>query len=717
MRLQRMVSLATGIACTVAFVARAPAVRGQDQVQATANPHGALNIGCSECHRADAWKPATISKTFHHAESVFPLDGAHVRTACMACHQSLDFSKAPAACSSCHRDAHNGELGTQCARCHTARTFTDMGRMRTAHEATRFPLRGAHAAVDCISCHASAQAGHMQFTGRPTTCISCHADVYRTATTPDHVAAHMSQDCASCHSVGSWTGARFDHSVTRFPLDGAHRAVSCNGCHADRVYAGKPTECSACHMTAYNQASPPHAAAGFPTTCTTCHNTTSWTNAPFDHAATQFPLTGAHATVACASCHSDGVYHGKPTTCISCHQANYNTALLPPHQALAFSTACTTCHNNVAWQPATFDHSTTQFPLTGAHRAASCQACHADKVYQGKPTTCVSCHQADYNTTNAPAHAAAGYPTTCENCHATASWTASFDHSTTQFPLTGAHATVACTSCHGDGVYKGKPTACISCHQTNYNTALLPPHSSLGFTTACSTCHTTVGWQPATFDHSTTLFPLTGAHLAASCADCHADKVYQGKPTTCVSCHQSSYAATTNPVHTAAGFGTTCESCHTTATWAGAVFNHANTKFPLTGAHASVPCASCHGDGVYAAKTTLCSGCHMTDYNTTNNPAHGAAGFPTTCDQCHTTTTWLGATFNHDASFFPIYSGAHQGRWSVCADCHTSATNFAVFTCITCHTKSATDPHHQGVSGYVFDSPHCYSCHPRGRAG
>jgi hypothetical protein len=111
--------------------------------------------------------------------------------------------------------------------------------------------------------------------------------------------------------------------------------------------------------------------------------------------------------------------------------------------------------------------------------------------------------------------------------------------------------------------------------------------------------------------------------------------------------------------------------------------------------------------------------CHLTDYN---NPAnsinHTAAAFPTTCKDCHTTTSWAGATFNHDQSFFPIYSGNHRGVWSTCAACHTTPSNYVVFSCITgCHGKSQTDSQHQGRSGYVYDSQHCYSCHRNGSAG
>ena len=131
----------------------------------------------------------------------------------------------------------------------------------------------------------------------------------------------------------------------------------------------------------------------------------------------------------------------------------------------------------------------------------------------------------------------------------------------------------------------------------------------------------------------------------------------------------------------------------------------------------TLACAACHSDGVYAGKPTTCVSCHLTDYNGTTNPVHSTAGFPTACASCHTTSTWLGATFNHDASFFPIYSGAHQGRWSSCATCHTNPANYTVFTCLTCHTQLTTNGHHSGVSGYRYDSQACYSCHPRGRAG
>ncbi len=908
------------------------------RAQAPLNPHGASVGACAECHSADAWRPAHIAPTFRHAEKIFPLDGAHSGTPCTTCHKSLDFSKAPTTCASCHDDVHRGELGVDCARCHSTRSFVDQARLGRMHEETRFPLRGAHAAAPCESCHIPGAAGQVQYRGLPTTCMGCHRADYDHAANPPHAGAGFPSNCESCHTESTWQGATFDHNGTSFPLTGAHQAVACSSCHGDGVFKGKPTACAACHQADYDKTTdpphaaaafgttcstchtttawqgatfdhnttafpltgghqavacsschgdgvfkgkptacaachqadydkttdpphaaaafgttcstchtttawqgatfdhnttqfpltgghqavacsschgdgvfkgkstacaachqadydkttdPPHAASGFATTCATCHTTASWTGATFDHNTTPFPLTGAHLAVACAACHGDGVFKGKPTACVACHQADFDKTTDPPHGAAGFATTCATCHTTVAWTGATFDHSTTQFPLTGAHQAVPCSGCHSDGVYKGKPTTCVSCHQADFDKTTDPDHKAAGYSTDCTTCHTTASWQganfdhnttafpltgahqavpctgchadgvfkgkstacaschqpdfdkttdpphaaagfattcadchttiawtgASFDHSTTQFPLTGAHLALPCSSCHSDGVFKGKPTACVACHQPDFDKTTDPPHAASGFPTTCADCHTTATWSGASFDHNKTAFPLTGAHLAVACSGCHGDGVFKGKPTTCVSCHQSDYDKTTDPPHGAAGFATTCADCHTTAAWTGATFDHNTTQFPLTGAHVTLPCSSCHADGVFKGKATTCASCHQTDYNNTTDPNHQAASFPTTCESCHTTATWAGATFDHDGKYFPIYSGTHKSVWTSCATCHTASSDYTVFSCTTgCHGKSGTDSDHKGVSGYQYVSTACYSCHPKGKA-
>ena len=756
--------------------------------QQTSNPHGTLSLPCATCHAPDAWKPARVSDTFKHAPTTFPLEGAHTRTSCTGCHKRLDFKGLTPKCASCHEDVHKGELGADCARCHSPRSFAEEPAMKQAHELTRFPLRGAHASVTCSACHTRSSSGQLQFVGRSTTCQGCHAADARAVTVPDHKAAGFTE-CTACHSINSWKNARFDHNQTAFPLVGAHQAASCQGCHGDGVYRGKVMDCAGCHRADYDRtAKPAHAAAGFSTTCTTCHNTTAWPGSPFDHSTTRFALTGAHNAVACTGCHADQVYRGKSMECASCHQTDFQRTTNPPHAAAGFTAPCTVCHTTTAWAGAAYNHDATDFPLTGTHRTTTCAGCHADNVYNGKPTTCVSCHQSKYDAARTPPHS--GFPTACESCHTTGIWIgATFDHTATDFPLTGAHRTTSCSGCHGDGVFNGKATDCASCHRTRYDATTQPPHDATGYSTTCATCHNTSAWLGAVFNHSATRFPLTGAHLATSCAGCHADGVYRGKSMECLSCHQADYTGTTKPPHGSSGIGTTCTSCHTTTAWAGGTydhnvtsfpltgahraascagchadgvyngksiaclschqadytattqpphgssgigttcstchtttawlpgsFNHSATTFPLTGAHTTTACLACHGDGVYRGKSTACASCHQTDYNQTTNPNHAAASFPTTCASCHTTTTWLGATFNHDGQYFPIYSGKHRGKWSSCATCHTSPTNFKVFTCLTCHEHNQTsmDDKHKGRAGYKYDSQSCYACHPRG---
>ncbi|MDP1993997.1 MAG: hypothetical protein Q8K40_01990, partial [Ignavibacteria bacterium] len=83
-----------------------------------------------------------------------------------------------------------------------------------------------------------------------------------------------------------------------------------------------------------------------------------------------------------------------------------------------------------------------------------------------------------------------------------------------------------------------------------------------------------------------------------------------------------------------------------------------------------------------------------------------------------TQSAWTPSTFNHDAKYFPIYSGEHNGEWNLCSDCHTSSSNYKAFSCINCHehnNKAAVDEDHDGVKDYAYVSSECYRCHPKGK--
>ncbi len=697
-------ALSRGILAVAALlVARTSTVAAQN------NPHGKIEVLCSTCHSPDGWKPARIDKSFDHGQYGLPLDGGHGAVACASCHKSLEFTKVSNTCASCHQDIHRGELGADCAQCHNTRSFSDRAQ-QVSHALTRFPLEGAHRTLDCRSCHAPGPDGALAFRGAPTTCFACHRGAFDKTVAPSHVAAAFSSDCTSCHSKASWRGASYDHSLSDFALTGAHRAVTCQACHADKIFTGRSKACVSCHMVNFDQAkTPPHQAAHFDQNCLSCHTTAEWKGASYDHNATRFPLTGAHQAVSCATCHADGTYVGRPMTCISCHQGVFDKTAAPPHRSPAFAADCATCHTTAAWPGARFDHGSTNFPLTGAHRAVVCKTCHADGIYLGKSTTCVACHQPAFDQTKTPPHQAAGFPTDCRSCHTTTTWTgAKFDHNATTFPLTGAHQSAPCQTCHADGVFDGKPTTCLSCHQGDFTATTDPNHPAAKFVTTCADCHTTATWRGGAFNHTATSFPLTGSHLAATCKSCHADNVFDGKPTTCVSCHQGDFDQSKNPNHKTAGFPTTCATCHTTATWQGGTFNHAATAFPLTGAHQAASCLSCHANGVYKGTPLTCVGCHQNDFATTTDPNHPAAKFATTCTDCHTTATWKGGAFNHTATAFPL-TGSHLA--ATCKSCHAdNVFDGKPTTCVSCHQgdfDQSTNPNHK-TAGFPTT---CTTCH------
>ena len=299
-----------------------------------------------------------------------------------------------------------------------------------------------------------------------------------------------------------------------------------------------------------------------------------------------------------------------------------------------------------------------------------------------------SCHLADFQKTINPNHVAAKFSTTCETCHTTFdTWlNASFDHSTTGFLLTNGHANVPCASCHINNNYNLviAPTDCgnSQCHLTTWQQTTNPVHPSAGAAFAaanCTTCHNTVSWTTATFDHSTTGFPLTNGHANVACTSCHINNNYTLTiaPTDCGNsqCHLTTWQQTNNPVHSTSGTAfaaANCAVCHSTVSWTTAIFDHSTTGFALTGTHMSptpTPCVSCHVSNNYTLNSTDCYGCHQAAFLSTTTiggsvPNHVTAGFPTTasaCATCHPITTWSAGVFDHTATGFPLTNG-HAGR-------------------------------------------------------
>src|SRR5581483_2982258 len=297
---------------------------------------------------------------------------------------------------------------------------------------------------------------------------------------------------------------------------------------------------------------------------------------------------------------------------------------------------CSDCHTTADWRtvraPMRFRHETTGFRLEGAHRDARCSQCHKTPVFSRVGTACVDCH-------GDPHRGSLGNG--CTSCHSVVGWEmhrAMFEvHKRLPLTTLAIHRDLDCAACHGGQqreAYAATPTRCVDCHLADYRSTKSPDHVAGGFPLECEQCHgsRSTRWQPAQFQHPGA-FPLTGAHLAVACATCHRNG-YAGTSADCYACHRNDYLGTRDPNHQQAGFATQCQQCHSTVSWSGArSFDHAAAGFPLTGAHAATPCASCHQNG-YAGTPTDCYSCHRSAYQGTTDPNHVTAGFPTTCQAC-----------------------------------------------------------------------------------
>ena len=579
------------------------------------------------------------------------------------------------------------------------------------------PLSKAHADLEgdenCGACHGD------KMKIDPELCLACHDLVADRIAAKKGVHREISGDCEVCHQehqgreadIRSLDPADFDHAEeTSFALLGNHAklAGNCPACHKTRSYLGNTGDCVSCHAD-------PHQGS-MPARCDACHTPAGWTSVSRGfHKSGTFPLEGRHLDAPCAACHLNGVYKGTPMRCYDCHwirrqDDRYRTAL---------GSDCENCHRPISWTAVQWDHGArTGMPLNAAHRNLSCDECHKGGRFHAVSFDCYSCHREDYEETDEPNHARAGFPMTCELCHLPShtSWEqASFDHNSV-FPRQGVHATLECSACHRSGVYAGTPRDCYGCHRADYESTRDPNHAAAGFPTTCELCHkpTDTDWERASFSHNT-VYPLQGVHATLNCSACHQNNVYRGTPRECYGCHRADYESTRDPNHAAAGFPTTCESCHRASdtSWDQADLDH-NSFYPLQGVHRTLDCTACHINNVYAGTPRDCYGCHRADYESARSPNHVAAGFPTTCESCHraSDTYWDQARFDH--VWFTITSGAHVGY--SCSDCHPNSGNFQVFDCLRCHSRSSTTPEHRSVTGYVYESAACYSCHPQGRA-
>jgi predicted CXXCH cytochrome family protein len=257
--------------------------------------------------------------------------------------------------------------------------------------------------------------------------------------------------------------------------------------------------------------------------------------------------------------------------------------------------------------------------------------------------------------------------------------TVPFDHLTTGFELDGVHRDLPCESCHLNAVFRGTPRDCGTCHikgslfnATPKNTTHIPS------TNRCAACHNTISFRPDVhFDH---------AEVMGSCVSCHNGTIAQGE----------------GPTHPATSQD--CAACHTVLSW----------NPPKTVDHTQIP----------LSVAGFCIICHN-GKNASGKPA-GHLATNLECGDCHLTTTWMGATFDHTGITTGCVSchngtkavgkqGNHMPTTNLCESCHTTGigtatpswapskfdhTQMTVTTCQTCHSGSV-----KITTGFVSGQP------------
>lgn len=213
---------------------------------------------CSSCHDAQGFTMTSFS-IGRHNEGVFPLEGAHLATPCIACHlkgERWSFREIGIRCADCHPDIHKDFLDTkyyprsECTVCHSVNSWHNI---RFDHGVTGWELKGAHLQQACRACHfpeVSPGKVIQRFTGMGKECIACHTDVHS-----GQFNREGKTDCTRCHGAESWIPTVFDHNTARFVLDGKHKDVACVKCHylvsegnlTYRKYKFEDISCESCH--------------------------------------------------------------------------------------------------------------------------------------------------------------------------------------------------------------------------------------------------------------------------------------------------------------------------------------------------------------------------------------------------------------------------------------------------------------------------------------
>ncbi|MBL6964637.1 MAG: cytochrome C [Bacteroidetes bacterium] len=365
-----------------------------------------LASNCSDCHTQETFKPAS---KFGHTKTKFPLIGQHLQLDCVKCHAMKtrqgdtfqEFAGIPFDnCNSCHTDVHDNKFGKDCQNCHSEESFHQIRNANEFdHRQTQFALSGKHTYVSCKKCHKTALTDPLKH----QYCYDCHTDYHK----KQFVKNGIPPDCNECHTVNGFSESNYTvekHAFSVFPLEGAHLKTSCSACHKKGTnwsfkYIGN--KCKDCHDNIHkNLISEKY----YPDeNCKKCHSNNDWKEIEFNHAITNFTLSGVHKSQSCRSCHfnlkiTGGLaqkFSGLSSSCAACHtdihfrQFERNGIV-----------DCSECHDFNDWHASKFNHNDAAFKLDGKHQNVACAKCHKEvkegqnifTLYKIKDYRCEACH-------------------------------------------------------------------------------------------------------------------------------------------------------------------------------------------------------------------------------------------------------------------------------------------------------------------------------------
>jgi len=668
---------------------------------------GSLGDKCETCHNAYGWKGKYVK--FDH-DKVYKLEKGHAKVKCADCHKIKGRYKEPGfeKCVTCHKkdDVHKGSLGDKCETCHNATSWK--GKYVKFDHDKVYKLEKGHAKVKCADCHKI--KGRYKEPGFEK-CVTCHKkdDIHK---------GTLGDKCETCHNTSGWKGryVKFDHSRTKYRLEGKHRKAKCETCHPRakkgvyKVAKYDTCDTSGCHDARRGGAVHGKQFAG--RKCDQCHTVAGWKPTLFKHEDKRykgFKLLGLHNKVKCADCHKPDFKREvkyRPIDYARCDSSGcHDTKKRGDIHGKQFADQlCASCHSESGWKPTLFKHESTRYKgykLKGKHAKVKCADCHKKSLFGRvayKPINTKSC--ASSNCHNDP-HKGTLKDKKCDRCHTEQDWKKlAFDHNRdSSFDLDGKHVKAKCEKCHVGKVWKPVKSRCYDCH------AKEDKHKgTLG--KKCDDCHNAQSWKTDKFAHQATGFRLEGVHKQQKCKDCHKSKDMSLPPgEDCIQCHVDPHLTQ---------FGSLCSDCHSAFSWEPLKFRHSETGFRLEGAHRSTECQNCHKNRDYRNTAVDCYSCHKSDFfGATATGIHSPSN--TECQDCHKQYGWTPASgYSHTSMTF---SGSHASIQGSCSLCHTGTSYQLLYPatsesdCSACHQADYYKEHANGSPAASPCPQACALCH------